>query len=110
MEFYQHNKEWVIPVAILLLGKIIDFFMPWIRSYSENKYLSYKERRIAILIDRYRMIRKFLQSPNPRFSDKMPPSMKSLFYLVIAYVLLALLFGYLFEMNVLANYLGSFLI
>jgi hypothetical protein len=93
MDFYKNNKEWIIPVTILIVGKTIDFVLPWLRSYAENKYLSYQERRISILITRYREIRKLKQKPV--FSDKMPPPMKLLIYVTLLMILFVFLDNYI---------------
>jgi hypothetical protein len=93
VEFYKNNKEWIIPVTILFFGKAIDLVLPWIRSYAENKYLSYKERRISILITRYREIRKFKQKPI--FSEKMPPPMKRMIYIALLMILFMLISDYI---------------
>jgi len=89
LEFYKNNKEWIIPVTILLVGKAIDLVMPWIRSYLENKYLSYKERRISILITRYRKTRQF--NRNPVFTNKARMYGDLMFFL-IGFILLFLFF------------------
>lgn len=87
MQFYENNKEWIIPLAILVVGKAIDFVLPWIRSYTENRYLSYKDRRIEILLTRYRKIRKLKQ--NPVFLDETHPAAKFMFLLMLVLALFA---------------------
>jgi hypothetical protein len=86
MDFYENNKEWLIPVSILLVGKLIDLVLPWFRSYLENNYLSHKQRKISILRTRYREVSKLRQKPV--FSNKTSPYLLGL-------LLIGLSMGYL---------------
>jgi uncharacterized membrane protein len=55
--------KWIIPAIFLVLGYLLDFTQPWVRSYFKKRSLSWHERRIDILVIRYRYILKLKENP-----------------------------------------------
>ena len=50
----------ILPMALGILG---NFATPWVKSYIENRSLTTKQRRIKILVARYRDIKKKREHP-----------------------------------------------